>query len=82
MLNFSFIGRAYYMLGIVRTLLDRNFDFVTEESDQDSEEKHGQKALSTCGYTKRTFEKVKIQIKEKRKEGKKKTRKTLETEQK
>ena len=56
-LHFSSHHPLQHKLGVIRTLLDRNYDIVREEVDQIQGEKHIKKALSACGYPKWTFKK-------------------------
>ncbi len=70
-----------HKLGVVRTLLDRCQNIVTEEVDQKEEREHIEKALTVCGYPKWTFRKVEKQMQEK-KEGKTKEKKDKEPDEK
>ena len=67
-LHFSSHHPLQHKLGVIRTLLDRCNDIVTETDDRQKEEQHIVEALSKCGYPKWSFDKVKVQI-ERRKEG-------------
>ena len=51
-----------HKLGVVHTLFDRCCDIVTETTDQESEIKHVEEALTRCGFPRWTFRKVKDQI--------------------
>ena len=64
-LNFSSHHPLHQKLGVVRTLLDRCGNLVTEEQDRIQEQNKVQDALKVCGYPKWTFEKVKEQIRTK-----------------
>jgi len=54
-----------HKLGVIRTLLDRCEDIVTEIDDKKMEEEHIIDALTKCGYPKWLFKKVKKQIADK-----------------
>ena len=61
-LNFGSHHPIQHKLGVVRTLMDRCRNIVTEEEDRVSEEEHIKSALKKCGYPDWTFSKVKTQI--------------------
>ena len=48
-----------HKLGVIRTLFDREDNIVTDPEDREAEEQHIIKALTTCGYPKWTFNRVK-----------------------
>ncbi len=60
-LSFHSHHPLHQKLGMIRTLMDRCHNIVTEEGDREIEEKHITEALERCGYPKWTFEKVKRQ---------------------
>ena len=65
-LHFTSHHPLQHKLGVIRTLLDRSNDIVTEEEDKKAEEKHIVEALEKCGYPRWTFKKVKSQMKDKK----------------
>jgi hypothetical protein len=60
-LHFSSHHPLQHKLGMIRTLLDRCNDIVTDEEDR-KKEQHIAEALTKCGYPRWSFEKVKDQI--------------------
>ena len=51
MLHFTSHHPLQYQYGVIRTLLDRCYDLVTEDKDQEEEEQHIRQAQSTvCGH--------------------------------
>ncbi len=62
-LNFESHHPLHQKLGVIRTLLDRGQNIVTEESDQLVEENKVITALKGCGYPNWAFTKVKDQMK-------------------
>ena len=52
----------HHKLGVVRTLLDRCNNIVTDPADMEEEENHIAKALKQCGYPKWTVKRVKKDI--------------------
>ena len=79
-LHFSSHHPLQHKLGVIRTLLDRGNDIVTEEVDRQKEEQHIVEALTRCGYPEWSFRRVKHQIETKleRKSEKNKKRKEAE----
>ena len=57
---------------MVRTLLDRCVQMVTEEHDHQAEGTHIQEALSRCGYPEWTIKRVKSNMEVHKEKGKKK----------
>ncbi|XP_072048537.1 uncharacterized protein [Amphiura filiformis] len=58
-----FIEEVHHKLGVVRTLMDRMNNLVSDEDDKQQEEEKIKKALSLlCGYPNWSFKKVKQQI--------------------
>jgi len=51
-----------HKLHVVRTLLDRCLQMVTEEQKRQAEKAHIQEALSRCGYPERTIKRVKLDV--------------------
>jgi hypothetical protein len=74
-LHFSSHHPLQHKLGVIRTLLDRCNDIVTETEDRQKEEEHIVGALAKCGYPRWSFEKVKAQIAKKKEGGKDKRKK-------
>ncbi|XP_072041354.1 uncharacterized protein [Amphiura filiformis] len=66
-LNFTSQHPLHQKLGVIRTLLDRMQNIVTEDEDKKEEEERIRIALANCGYPKWTIEKVKQQMKNKAK---------------
>ena len=64
-LSFDSHHPLHLKLRVVRTLLDRNPKFVTEQKDQEKEEEYIREALSVCGYPKWSVDKEKKQMKDK-----------------
>ena len=64
-LNFQSQHPLHQKLGVVRTLLDRMENIVTEENDRVNEEKHIATALRGCGYPQWALDRVKQQMKDK-----------------
>ena len=80
-LNFGSHHPIHHKLGVVRTLLDRMNNVVTEESDKQLEEEKIKSALSRCGYPNWAFKQVKdkmdnkqVKITTKKKDNAKKSR--------
>ncbi|XP_072030403.1 uncharacterized protein [Amphiura filiformis] len=66
-LNFTSQHTLHQKLGVIRTLLDRMHNIVTEDEDKKEEEERIRIALANCGYPEWTIEKVKQQMKNKAK---------------
>ncbi|XP_071956011.1 uncharacterized protein [Antedon mediterranea] len=64
-LNFQSQHPLHQKLGVIRTLMDRMENIVTEEADKKEEEVKIRNALRKCGYPKWTLDRVKQQIKNK-----------------
>ena len=60
-------------MGVIRTLLDRCNNIVTDDLDRVSEVSHIEKALERCGYPKWSFDVVKRSMANKKKLEKKKS---------
>jgi hypothetical protein len=71
----------HHKLGVVRTLLDRANNIISNEEAKDEEEKHIKKALKTCGYPAWTITKTKQNIKRKEDKNKKQSKKTTSGKQ-
>ena len=54
-LHFSSHHPLQHKLGVIRTLLDRGNDIVTEEVDRQKEEQHIVEAFTRCGYPEWSF---------------------------
>ncbi|XP_072028516.1 uncharacterized protein [Amphiura filiformis] len=65
-LNFESHHPVHHKLSVVRTLMDRMNNLVSDEDDKQQEEEKIKKALSLCGYPNWSFKKVKQQIANKR----------------
>ena len=76
-LHFSSHHPLQHKLGMIRTLLDRCNDIVTDEEDR-KKEQHIAEALTKCGYSRWSFEKVKDQIEKKKERGKERKKKDSE----
>ncbi len=61
-LSFQSHHPLHQKLGVIRTLLDRCYNIVTEESDQKKEVEHIEQALRKCGYPDWSFKRVKDQL--------------------
>ena len=61
-LEFWFPPSHPTQMGVVRTLMERCKNIVTEETDRAEEEEHIKSALRNCGYPDWTFKKVKSQM--------------------
>ncbi len=61
-LNFASHHPIHHKLGVVRTLLDRCNNVITEQGDKEQEEQKIKHALSRCGYPNWTFNHVKRQM--------------------
>jgi len=61
-LHFSSHHPLQHKLSMIRTLLDRSTNIVTEEQDRKQEEHHIQTALTHCGYPDWSISKVKSQM--------------------
>ncbi|XP_072041288.1 uncharacterized protein [Amphiura filiformis] len=70
-LNFKSQHPLHQKLGVIRTLMDRKENIVTEEVDKREEERKIKNALMECGYPKWAFDRVKHQMEAKTKEPKK-----------
>ena len=77
-LNFHSQHHLHHKLGVVRTLMDRMENVVTEEADKREEELRIRNALADCGYPKWALDRVKQQMKDKPQQPKT-TKKTNET---
>ncbi|WAR09544.1 hypothetical protein MAR_034620 [Mya arenaria] len=60
----------HHKLSVVRTLLDRCYNLVTETEDRDKEEEHVKQALGQCGYPDWTIKRVKTEILKRKNENK------------
>ena len=60
-LNFKSQHPLHHKLGVIRRLMDRMENVVTEEADKQEEEQKIRSALADCGYPKWTFDRVKQQ---------------------
>ncbi|WAR29712.1 hypothetical protein MAR_003280 [Mya arenaria] len=69
-LNFSSHHPLQHKLSVVRTLLDRCYNLVTETEDRDKEEEHVKQALGQCGYPDWTIKRVKTEILKRKNENK------------
>ena len=58
-LQFQSHHPLHQKLGVVRTLLDRKDNIVTEEEDRQEEDNNIKQALNQCGYPQWAIEKVK-----------------------
>lgn len=58
-LNFHSAHPLHHKLGVIRTLLDRKDNIVTEDEDKIIEEETIRSALKLCNYPDWTFNKVK-----------------------
>ena len=65
-LNFFSHHPLQHKLSVVRTLLDRCFNLVSEEEDRQNEEKHIKDAISHCGYSPWSIKRVKNDIMKKK----------------
>ena len=61
-LNFRSHHPLHHKLGVIRTLLDRKDNIVTQDDDKEQEETRIKDALEGCGYPKWTFDKIKKQM--------------------
>ncbi len=61
-LSFHSHHPLHHKLGVIRTLMDRCRNIVSEEEDRKLEEQHIMNALERCGYLRWTFMKVKKQM--------------------
>ena len=61
-LHFSSHHPLQHKLSVVRTLLDRSSQIVTEEEDREQEEHHIRTALTRCGYPDWSINQVKSQM--------------------
>ena len=77
-LNFHSQHPLHHKLGVVRTLMDRMENVVTEEGDKREEELRIRNALADCGYPKWALDRVKQQMRDKPQQPKT-TKKTNET---
>ncbi|XP_072048921.1 uncharacterized protein [Amphiura filiformis] len=69
-LNFKSQHPLHQKLGVIRTVMDRKDNIVTEEVDKMEEERKIKNALMECGYPKWAFDRVKHQMEAKTKEPK------------
>ena len=58
-LSFTSHHPLVHKLGVIRTLMDRKDNIITDPEDRAAEEQHIIKALTLCGYPKWTFNQVK-----------------------
>ena len=77
-LNFHSQHPLHHKLGVVRTIMDRMENVVTEEADKREEELRIRNALADCGYPKWALDRVKQQMRDKPQQPKT-TKKTNET---
>jgi len=61
-LNFSSHHPVEHKLSVVRTLLERSQNLVTDSQDKTEEDAHVEEALRACGYPSWSFTKVRRQI--------------------
>ena len=61
-LDFQSQHPLHHKLGVIRTLMDRMENIVTEEQDKKEEEQRIRTALTHCGYPKWALDRVKQQI--------------------
>jgi len=61
-LHFSSHHPVQHKLSVVRTLLDRSSQIVTEAEDREQEEHHIRTALARCGYPEWSINQVKSQM--------------------
>ena len=78
-LDFQSQHPLHHKLGVIRTLMDKMENIVTEEQDLKEEEQRIRTALTRCGYPKWTLDRVKQQTVNIPKKKKKKTRKVNQT---
>ncbi|XP_072035701.1 uncharacterized protein [Amphiura filiformis] len=71
-LNFQSQHPLHQKLGVIRTLMDRMDNIVTEEEDRKDEEIKIRTALTECGYPKWSLDRVKQQMKDKKPKAKEK----------
>jgi len=64
-LNFSSHHPAEHKLSVVRTLLERSQNLVTDSQDKTQEDAHVEEAVRACGYPSWSFAKVRRQIESK-----------------
>ena len=69
-LNFNSHHPNEYKLNVVRTLFDRSQSLISDSTDRHVEDLHIENALLDCGYPDWTFQKVKKQMKTKKKQKK------------
>ena len=60
-LNFKSQHPLHHKLGVIRTLIDRMENIVTEQADKQEEEQKIRSVLADCGYPKWPFDRVKQQ---------------------
>ena len=73
-LNFTSHHPLYQKLGVIKTLLDRCNNIVSEPEYREKEVEHITKALEICGYPSWTIKKMKKQQSQKEKPQKRKKR--------
>ena len=73
-LDFNSQHPLHQKLGVVRTLMDRKDNIVTEQDDREEEDQRIRKALAECNYPKWAMDKVQQQM-ESKQQKKKKTNK-------
>ena len=61
-LSFASHHPVHQKLGVVRTLMDRCQNLVSEAEDREAQERHIREALKRCGYPGWSFKKVKQQM--------------------
>ena len=66
-LNFHSQHPLHQKLGVIRTLMDRKENVVTEQTDKQEEERKIRSALRDCGYPKWALDRVKQQMEDKQK---------------
>ena len=74
-LNFQSQHPLHQKLGVIRTLMDRMENVVTEEEDKKDEEEKIRNALSECGYPRWALDKVKQQMQTKKSQPKQRKQK-------
>jgi len=73
-LNFMSHHPIDHKMSVVRTLLERSQNLVSEPEDKKKEDIHVQDALWTCGYPEWSFQKARRQMKQTKPKKKKKIR--------
>ena len=72
-LNFMSHHPIDHKISVVRTLLEKSQNLVSELEDKKKEDIHVQDALRTCGYPEWSFQKARRQMKQMKPKKKKKT---------